>query len=181
MGMGVLGADNWQSINSSFAFGGQINYHPTDRFSIILNCLDGAQRQNNDGDHRRLIDLVTSWKVHDQVTLGLHALTGRESGLGRQGGTASWNGLVLYVQSDITDQFSLNLRQEWFNDQEGVRIPAPTEVRGFTITPEFRITPDWVVRIDFRFDTADRPIFNQNGNFVKHQNSIFFGQSYKFW
>ena len=60
--------------------------------------------------------------------------------------------LDLYLMTRLSDQFSINLRQEWFNDPEGKRAIQPgANVRGFTVTPEYRITEDWVVRVDFRF------------------------------
>ena len=95
-------------------------------------------------------------------------------------GWIAMNSLVLYWSNRLSDHFSLNFRQEWFNDPEGARILPGAHVSGFTVTPEYRITEDWVVRADFRFDRADRAVFDRTGQMVRQQNTFFLGQSYKF-
>lgn len=179
-GLLVLGADNFQDTNRSLSVGAQLNYHPTDDFSLVANFYQGAEQIRNDRNQRQLWELIANYKVTEEITLGAELFRAREQGLGLGGGTAHWNSLVLYWTNRLTDQFSLNFRQEWFNDPGGARIAPGAHVSGFTITPEYRITEDWVVRMDFRFDHADRAVFDRAGQMVKQQNTFFLGQSYKF-
>ena len=176
----VLGADNFQDTNRSLSVGAQVNYHPTEDFSLVANYFGGAEQIRNDKNQRQLVELIANYKVTEDMTLGAEILRAREQGLGINGGTAHWNSFVLYWTNRLDDHFSLNFRQEWFNDPEGARITPGAHVSGFTVTPEYRITEDWVVRMDFRFDHADRPVFDRSGQLVKQQNTYFLGQSYKF-
>lgn len=179
-GLLVLGADNFQDTNKSLSVGAQVNYHPTDDFSLVANFYQGAEQIRNDRNQRQLWELIANYKVTEEITLGAEVMRAREQGLGLNGATAHWNSLVLYWTNRLTDQLSLNFRQEWFNDPEGARIAPGAHVSGFTVTPEYRISEDWVVRMDFRFDHADRAVFDRAGRMVKQQNTFFLGQSYKF-
>lgn len=153
---------------------------PTEDFSLVANYYQGAEQIRNDQNQRQLWELIANYKVTEEITLGAEVLRAHEQGLGLGGGTAHWNSLVLYWTNRISDQFSLNFRQEWFNDPEGARILPGAHVSGFTVTPEYRITEDWVVRADFRFDRADRAVFDRAGQMVRQQNTFFLGQSYRF-
>ena len=180
-GLAVLGADNFQDTNRSLSFGAQVNYHPTEDFSLIANAFVGPEQVRNDAATRQFYEFIANYRINEVVTLGVDLTTATEQGLGANGGTAHYNSQVFYWLNTITEEFSINLRQEFFNDPEGARLsPFPARVSGFTVTPEYRITPDWVVRIDFRFDRADRPVFNRHGTLVDCQNTFFLGQSLKF-
>jgi hypothetical protein len=180
MGLAVLGADNWQDTNRSLSWGAQVNWHPNDQLSLIFNLLDGPERAYNDQDRRRYYDAVINYEVSDEVNLGLYAFTSTEQGLAPVSGSAWVNGVSLYVQSQLTESFWLNVRQEFYNDPFGIRLGVPARIRAFTITPEYRFTPDWAMRIDFRFDKADSAIFDNQGTPVDYQNSIFVQQTLSF-
>ncbi|MBT9582614.1 porin [bacterium] len=180
MGLVVLGGDLFQDTNQSLSVGAQVNYHPTEDFSVVANVFQGPEQIRNDFNQRLLLELVASYRISPTFTLGLQAMTGTEQGLAPLGGTANWNSLGFYWLTRFSDQFSLNLRQEWFNDPLGVRIVPGAHVSGLTLTPEYRITEDWVVRMDFRFDSADQAVFDKGGRLVKQQNTFFLGQSYRF-
>ncbi|MBS2039417.1 porin [bacterium] len=179
-GLLVLGADNFQDTNRSLSVGAQLNYHPTDDFSLVANFFQGPEQIRNDLNQRQLWEFIANYKVTEAITLGADVLRAREQGLAPDGGTVQWNSLVLYWTNRFDDHFSLNFRQEWFNDPDGSRILPGAHYSGFTVTPEYRITEDWVVRMDFRFDHADRPVFDRRGQMVQQQNTFFLGQSYKF-
>jgi hypothetical protein len=180
MGLLVLGADNFQDTNRSLSLGGQINWHPTSDFALIFNVLDGPERAYNDYDRRRYYDIVANYKACEEVNLGLHAFTSTEEGLAPLGGIAWVNGMSFYVQTQLSEKFFLNFRQEFYNDPFGVRSGNPARIRGLTITPEYRFTPDWAVRMDVRFDKSSTPIFDDNGRPINYQKSLFFQQTLKF-
>ncbi len=180
MGLFVLGADNWQDTNKSISFGGQINWHPSDEFSLLFNVLDGPERAYNDQDRRRYYDIIANYELSDEVNFGLHAFTSTEEGLAALNGTAWVNGMSVYLQTQLSDRFWLNFRQEFYNDPFGIRTGTPMHVRALTITPEYRFTDDWAMRVDFRFDKATSTVFDDNGTAVDYQKTIFFQQTLKF-
>ena len=180
MGCAVLGADRWTDNNKTLSFGGQLNYHPTDRFSVIFNVLDGPERAYDDRDRRRIYEAIVNYKAADWLNLGFDTFTTSEENFRPGGGTGHNNSYVFYVQTQVTDRLALNLRQEFFNDPDGVRLGTAAYVRGLTVTPSYQLSPDWNVRVDFRFDKASAAVFDDNGRPRNYQNQIFFQQSLKF-
>lgn len=168
-GVAVLGADNFQDTNQRLSYGGQILVKPNDQISMAINYLDGPEQIRNNHDRRRLVDFVGSWQVHDQVWLGGHYVNGSE----RLNGTVqTWNGLVLYVRAALSDDFFLNVRQEWWNDPSGIRTGVPVHIRSFTITPEYNIDPETMIRADFRFDLGDNQVFQAGSLPTDVQNTM---------
>ena len=88
--------------------------------------------------------------------------------------------MSLYLQTQLSEKFFLNFRQEFYNDPFGVRSGFAAHYRALTITPEYRFTPDWAVRMDIRFDKATNPVFESGGRNLDYQKSLFFQQTLKF-
>jgi hypothetical protein len=131
-------------------------------------------------DNRSLLELIASYKIKPTMTVGIDYLTGTEQNVVQQGSLANWNGMALYWQNDLTRKFSVNLRQEFWNDPQGSQLGTPARVRSFTITPEYRITDNWIYRLDFRFDKADHNVY-QHGSFESNYlRTVFFNQVLKF-
>lgn len=181
-GLFVTGSDTFTDNNNRPSFGGQLSWKPTDEFQLLVNVMSGPERFNNNVDNRRLIDLVGTYQVTDEVKFGVHALTGVErfsQGL-EIPYTANWNGLVLYLETDLTDNFGLNLRQEWFNDPQGARTGVAQNLRGFTISPTWQITEDILLRLDYRIDNSSQPVFDKRGILVNQQPTLYFNQVLRF-
>jgi len=56
----------------------------------------------------------------------------------------------------------MNFRAEFFNDDDDVRTQTGTpgnEMWEITITPEFRINNNMVVRFEYRHDESNQPVF----------------------
>jgi hypothetical protein len=179
-GLTSFGADQVANYSNGLAFGGQINYHPTGDFNFLVNYLYGPNQPNNTGNERSLLELQSSYKIKPTMTVGLDYFTGTEQGIIQQGSTANWNGLAVYWQNDLTKKFSVNLRQEFWNDPQGARLGTPARVRSFTVTPEYRITPNWIYRVDFRFDAADHNVYQHGSVYQNYLRTIFFNQVLKF-
>ena len=165
----VLGADNFQDTNQRLSYGGQVLIKPNDKVSLAINYLDGPEQIRNNVDRRRLVDLVGSWQVHDQIWLGAHYLNGSER---LAGNLQPWNALVLYLRTALTDEFFLNLRQEWWNDPSGIRTGVPVHIRSFTVSPEYNFDKDWMVRADLRFDLGDNQVFQSGSLPSDVQNTV---------
>lgn len=159
-GLAVLGADNFQDTNRAISLAGQVNWRPDPDFSIAVNAMVGPEQAGDTRSTRRLVDLVANYRVAPEVNLGLHAFHRQEQ---RLGGTGRANGVVGYLQSELTDGFWLNFRQEFVRDDAGIFFAQPVTVRSFTVSPENRVTPDWAFRIDFRFEKASQDVFLSRG------------------
>jgi len=176
-GLAVLGADNFQDTNRAISLAGQVNWRPDPDFSIAVNAMVGPEQAGDTRSTRRLVDLVANYQVAPEVNLGLHAFHRQEQ---RLGGTGRANGIVGYLQSELADGFWLNFRQEFVRDGAGIFFGQPVTVRSFTVSPEYRVTPDWAFRIDFRFEKASQDVFLSRGRPSNYQNTIFFNQYLNF-
>ncbi len=181
-GLFVTGSDTFTDNNQTPSFGGQIAYKPCDEVQLLVNVMSGPERYNNNVDNRRLIDFIGTFQVHEQVKLGFHTITGieRYSQGVENPYTANWNSLVLYVEDNITDDFGINLRYEWFNDPQGARTGVAQNLKGFTISPHWAVTEDLTLRLDYRLDNSSGAVFDSQGNLVYQQPTIYFNQTLRF-
>ena len=78
-------------------------------------------------------------------------------------------GVARYAKLDATERFSLALRADRFEDEDGVRLgqTALTTVNGFTITPTYKFADNFLVRAEGRLDTADRDVFVEDDGATK--------------
>jgi len=136
----------------------QYSYSTGDKLRLYLNYV-GGHDIHDDRSHQ--YDLVLTSKLSSLFSLGCNA-TINSSSLADEKYSISrrWWGSALYLNLDPLSWLGLTLRTEYFNDKQGVKLPAPTDVmaatfsvnlksHGFTIIPELRI------------DKAGAPIFSR--------------------
>ena len=117
---------------------------------------------------------------------------------------ARWNGLAGYLIHDFTDQWSMRLRGEIFEDAGGSRTcggtfnnaggtntcagatnttPAtPTAQTLWEITPtlQFKPVPSLITRVEFRYDKSDKNVFLYGSRPVNNQETLSFEVIYLF-
>jgi hypothetical protein len=76
-------------------------------------------------------------------------------------GNGKWWGFSGIVNQDITDYFGLAFRGEYFDDHEGARIGVSAlHLWEITLTANFKIRENLLVRPEVRYDEASEDIFN---------------------
>jgi putative OmpL-like beta-barrel porin-2 len=117
---------------------------------------------------------------------------------------ARWNGLAGYLIHDFTDQWSMRLRGEIFEDAGGSRTcggtfnnaggtntcagatnttPAtPTAQTLWEITPtlQFKPVPSLITRVEFRYDKSDKNVFLYGSRPTNNQETLSFQVVYLF-
>ena len=101
---------------------------------------------------------------------------GNDFGGGGTQGTGDWWGAAVYFQQVFDPHFTLNVRAEYFNDDDGCRgLGYPTLGTGGTSAEELTVgvaikpmpgnawASGLVIRPEVRWDHADDPIFNDGG------------------
>lgn len=178
--MVVNGWDNVKDNNKSKSIGAQLGITPFKSFSLIANYMGGAERTENEGDLRHLLDMVASWKALDGLTLALNVDYGAERNA--LGGTqnAVWDGIAGYLRMNIFPHAALAFRGEVFNDRDGARTGVKQQMSGITVTPEYRLTPDFIIRVDVRTDKSDHQVFEKNGSYTDTQSTITFNALFLF-
>lgn len=168
----VNGWDNATDNNRSKSVGAQLALTPNPRTSLFVNGMIGAERADSERDLRRLIDFVASVKATSRVTLGANADLGSEDGLAAGGGSAEWSGVAGYVRVQATERFALCARLETFDDADGVRTGVDQTLSEFTLTPEFKVTPRFILRGDLRHDHSDQDVFLDGADPTDSQTTV---------
>ncbi len=158
----VNGWDDATDNNRQKSVGAQLSLTPTPKWTVILNGIYGAERPDDSGDARGLLDLVAMWKPEGRVSLGLNVDHGSEKNAVVPGEDARWDGVAAYARIGISERFSLVGRAEQFGDWDGARTGVSQRLSEITLTPEFRMVRGLVVRGDLRFDHSDEPVFGSH-------------------
>jgi hypothetical protein len=133
--------------------------------SLTVNLSVGPERAGNNDDMRYLVDATLSHKVGDNLTLAVNGDYGWEENGGSDGSDGQWWGIAGYASFIINDNFAVNGRIEFFDDDDGAR-GLGTSV--FEATVGLDIKPlvkerNWSslrIRPEVRWDVADDSIFD---------------------
>ncbi len=159
-------ANNWEGFgvndnNTDKTLGVQVGYHPNENIGVLFNWVGGNEVAAN--AWRNIFDVVVDIALTNQLSLQLNADLGNEEGTDPTGGTAYWFGFAGIVRYDVNKWFSINLRGAHFNDQDGIGSGMiNNKLWEITLTPEFRIHENMVVRFEYRHDESNQNSFEDD-------------------
>jgi hypothetical protein len=175
----VNGWDNAKDNNRGKSLGAQLAVTPAPRIAVTANYLGGPEQEDNGDNRRHLFDLVAVLKATPAVTLTANCDYGREAQVALAetagGGTTdvTWQGVAGYVRIALSPRAALIIRGEWFNDPQGARTALVQHLTESTVTPEFRIHPNFILRGDLRRDHSNRKVFEKDdGTFAATQVTL---------
>jgi hypothetical protein len=178
----VNGWDNFNDEGSSKTLGLSVNLTPDDQFSAIINLMNGREQDLQTGvmSNRFLSDTVITVKPVKNLTFVVNTDYAVQSRSAPDGGDAKWYGAAVYAKYDFSGLFSMAVRAEYFKDQEGARTLTPQTAKEVTLTPEFRVAKDLIVRPEYRHDWSDKDIFDSHHKTLdkKSQDTIALGVMY---
>ena len=178
----VNGWDNFNDEGSSKSYCVSLNVTPSEQFSAVVNLMNGREKDQQTGieSPRFISDTVITIKPVKNLTFVINPDYAYQSRSAPNGGDVRWYGVAGYVKYDFSDLFSASLRGEYFKDSEGARTGTAQAAKDITLTPEFRVAKDLIVRPEYRHDWSDQPVFDShNGNKdKKSQDTIALGVMY---
>ncbi|NIQ01665.1 MAG: outer membrane beta-barrel protein, partial [Nitrospinaceae bacterium] len=183
--MGMV-ANNWEEDgvsdnNTDKTFGGQIAISPSDTIGVLINWVGGNQGSgqtapiSTNNNWRNIFDIVVDIALTNQWSLQLNADYGAEENANTAtGGTAKWGGFAGIIRYDVNKWFSMNVRGAHFIDEDGFRLGAANNrLWEVTVTPEFRVMENMVIRFEYRHDGSNLNIFeDQNGLGKDSQDTV---------
>jgi hypothetical protein len=174
----VNGWDNFDDEGSSKTLGLSIGVTPVEQLSAIVNLMNGREvdLQTGVNSNRSLIDVVSTIRPVKNLALVVNADYGVQSDSAPDGDDAKWYGVAAMGKYDFSDLFSLALRAEYFKDDDGARTLTEQAVKEITVTPEFRIAKNLLVRPEYRHDWSDEKVFDSGSK--KSQDTIALGVMY---
>jgi hypothetical protein len=176
----VNGWDNATDNNKSKSIGGQLGIAPATGMNLYVNYMIGPEKSSNNSDNRSVVDVVGVYAINDKITVGVNGDYGTEQNSGSDGSSAVWQGIAGYIRVNPLADFSLSLRAEQFEDKDGIRTGVVQKLQEITLTPEYRLAGDFLVRADLRYDKSDQVAFQKNGDWVDNQTTLGLNFIYKF-
>jgi hypothetical protein len=177
----VNGWDTFNDNNKGKTFGTSFLVTPIEPLSMNFNFTYGPEQSNNSTHYRFLSDWVATFKATKNLTFTINADYANEEKDPLNGNKNSrWYGIAGYAKYDFTDWFSTSIRAEYFGDSNGVRTGIAQSLKGITITPEFRIVKNLLVRPEYRHDWSNRDAFDSHHTTFskKSQDTVALGVMY---
>jgi hypothetical protein len=161
--------------NGSIDGFGQLSWAINDKTNFIVNIISGPEQNSDSSHYRTVVDVIGTYKLGDNTTIGINAdygygsREGNDVGFDGLAGTGDWWGAAVYVSQKIDSHFTVNVRGEYFNDDDGARglDTALYEVTaGVTITPfpSNQWASGLMFRPEIRWDHANNDIFNDRND-----------------
>ena len=188
----VLGWDRSNTDNAGPSGTGQIAVTPAKDLSTALNFIVGPEISGDKNPVRWVIDLTANYTGISSLTLGFNFDYGSQAndvfltsqGLGNK--SATWYGIAAYAAYDFLKDFRAALRQEWFNDVDGVRTATAGGVTLFstTATLQYNIWKGLYGRGEYRHDNANEAVYGcrpATGCLKTSQDTISMSLYYKFF
>lgn len=167
------GWDNATDNNDSKSIGFQIAYAPSDNLSVYVNWMGGNESDDSNNEFRSIWDFVFDMTVTDDLSLQMNVDYGTEEETAPGGADAEWFGVAVIARYEINKWFTMNTRAEYFKDHSGVRAGTPGQnLWEFTLTPEFKVRDNMIVRVEYRHDDSNRLVFSDGAGMSDSQDTI---------
>ena len=176
----VNGWDNATDNNNGKSVGASIGWTPIEQLAMNFSVMVGPEQNHDSKNNRYLYDWVGTIKPIKNLAFILNADYGKEERIPGIG-SAKWYGAAAIVKYDFLPWFSMALRGEVFKDPDGVRTGTPQTLKELTLTPEFKIAKDLIVRPEYRHDWSNRDSFDKDAAGTprkKAQDTIALGVMY---
>ena len=177
----VNGWDVAGDNNKGKSAGASFMVTPIDPVQLTFNFMYGPEEANNNSSKRFLFDWIGTFKATKKLTFMANVDYAQENNDPHiNGNNSQWYGVAGYAKYEFTDYFSASIRGEYFDDKNGVRTGIAQKLKEVTLTAEFKIAKDLLLRPEYRHDWSDRNGFDsKNVTFnQKTQDTLALGVMY---
>lgn len=184
----VNGWDKLADNNDAKTLEFQAVFKPNGDWKVILNMYYGAEKDRvvsvtpgipdtrAPGDKRFLIDFVVNGKI-EKLVIGFNWDWAMEQDSTTSAGNpddARWTGAAAYLSYEVCKEYTPTLRIEYFRDSDGVRTGVQQTLFEFTITNQFNVIENVVMRFELRFDKSSEDVFLKNSDLKGSQFTVGF-------
>jgi putative OmpL-like beta-barrel porin-2 len=131
---------------------------------------------------RNLFDAVGTFNLTDALALVLNYDYGDQDKAGADGGKAKWQGIAAYLNYQLSEQWRVSARGEYFDDKDGYRTGVVQKWKEGTLTLAYMPAKPWEARAEVRRDKSDRAAFLKSDGIAPTDRQTSFGLEvlYKF-
>ncbi len=184
----INGWDVVQDNNTGKSFMGRVGITPSDKAALSFLVHYGPEQAGSTTNKRYGGEFVGTFKPASTTTIYAQLDAGGEQGIAAGGDDAKWLGAGLWGVFDLDKKFSLALRGDYIDDQDGVRTSgvlgfpaAPSRTLGsVTATLNVRTWPHALVRPELRYEHSSQDDFGTPGDASNTQLTIGMALSYIF-
>ncbi|MDA8168647.1 MAG: porin [Nitrospiraceae bacterium] len=172
----VNGWDNSSDNNNGKTYGLSATVAPGANSSLVFNLMYGPEQDHNDSDNRFLFDWVGTVKPVKDLTLVVNTDYATDKNLAGKGEDDKWYGIAGYVNYVFTERISGTIRAELFRDPQGVRTGTPQNLKEVTVTGQYTLAKNLLLRPEYRHDWSNEKSFDSGRS--KSQDTIALGVMY---
>ena len=175
--------NGWNNIvdnNDAKTFGATLNFIPVDGVSVIVNWIGGSEQPDSlAAGKRNVVDIILALQIDERLSIAANADYGSEF---LPAGFVSWKGVALYGRLKIDDRSGLAVRAEVFSDPDGYETGIAHDLREITVTYEYRLVSNLLLRGEYRHDWSTAASFDERTgiNVLTHQNTFALGSVISF-
>ena len=153
--------DNFDN-NLEKSITGQIYFGYIKDLEIYLNYMGGDESKEV-GGWRNIFDLTSIYALNSHLGFGLNAALGNDS-VAQNVNAEIWFGVAVYIDYTINPDskhtYMISIRNEYFNDDSGVRGFGPANTYGLTVTGTISLyNGAFLIKPEFRLDMSDETIY----------------------
>ncbi len=165
--------NGWQRIqrldgSSLPAFGHQLVYKPTDKWTINSGSFIGSDKADSVRQMRYFHNLYAIYQVNEKLGITFGFDIGAEEKAKGSSTYNLWYTPVLIARYATTERFSLTARGEYYNDKHGVIVSTGTaqgfQTFGYSLNADYAILPNVLWRTELRNLTNKDAIFLDRSN-----------------
>lgn len=172
-GMVVNGWNNLTDNNRAKSFGTGFTWAPSAKWLLAENYIVGAEQTSDNKDYRQVTDTVLTYNATSKLSLMGNYDYGHDT---ISGVSTKWQGVAGYFRYQITPNFAITPRAEYYSDPQGFTTGAAQKLWEFTLTPEYKVGSHLLIRGEYRHDQSDQPFYQLNsGDLSKHQDTLTTG------
>jgi hypothetical protein len=186
MGEIFNGWDNVVDNNKGKSYCAHLMLMPVGNTMINLKYMGGPEQTNNDTNNRSVFNVNLTTTLMEKLTLNFDYVNGSEqkdpNNVVTANGDSKWSGLAGIIRYAASDSYAINIRAETFKDDDGARTGVKQDMWEITVTPEFTVKKNLVIRPEYRHDVSDKAVFDKDSNTasVKEQDTIAINAFYYF-
>jgi hypothetical protein len=168
----------------------QAGIKPTKDILVTFTLETGTEDNISTNDKFYIFDIVASWNI-GKFSLALNYDQDSFQSGGPPSATPATrgpvSGIAAYAKVQATDVFASSIRGEYYSDKlghnpalnpnpiaDGVNKGTGARVSEITLTEEFKVASQLILRAEFRHDDSNQHIFSRDGKPSKGDNTLGF-------